>query len=384
MHRAHFDPPLRREGHRRTSVARAVLLVTVAALLELPSGGGCSRSKSPPRPEPGPQLLYGSLVTPVTQHDPYLDEAYRTLSIDGNDVAHFAISWGAVDRSNGVRDWLSLDQHIEKARLRGTKISLAFEFIHGGVADFPSYHYEYFPGWSDPDLLVILSGILREVKQRFPAGDSRHDLAYLWLGEGPDRFAIANPDGGEGMLAFYGALADSARRIFPYAKVGTIITPGMIGETQGEPLIRALEDSLDVLGLSVFPQAPPQGVAEPTAALQTMVADIAPWEGKPFAILEAGYPSAETLGSSEEKQTAFATLVAQWLKSRPATLELFCWSPLSDAGTVVIDSLAGRRFPRPEDGSEREDFARRIATMSMHRIDGSVKPALHEWVDRRP
>jgi len=325
-------------------------------------------------------------VTPIISFevDPYLANAYQTLRVDGNEVGHVALSWSAIDVANGVRNWWPLDAHIQKAYAQGTKLSIAIEFIHGGEADLPAYRWGEFPGWDSTDLLDILTAFLGDMKGRFPRGDTVHTLAYLWLGEGPDRFAATNPGQDAEMLRFYGRLVAEARRTFPAAHIGTIVTPALIAQPQGGALVRALRDSLDILGLAVYPEDLPGGLPDPQIALERMADAIAPWQDGPFAVLEAGYPSSEALGSSLNRQSAFADLLADWLHRRPATLELFCWSPLSDPNGALADSLARRRFPLEADSSLRVDFARRIATMSLHNLDGSVKPARYDWVDRRP
>jgi hypothetical protein len=344
---------------------------------------GCSKS-STTKPDGGTPLLYGALVTPKSPYDPTFTDAYLTLAVDQYQVGHIALSWGAIQKGDAIFDWSSLDPHVQKAYPARKKLSVAVEFIHGGESDVPAYRWSEFPGWEDSTLRRVLVSFLREMKGRFPHEDSLQTLGWLWLGEGPDRYAAAFPGDDAAMLAFYGAVADSARRIFPHARIGTIITPALLAETNGEALIRSLRDSLDVIGLSVFPEDEPTPLQTPQAALQTMIAEIAPWQSRAVAVLEAGYPSSTALGSDETKQQQFAALLGQWLAGRPSTLELFCWSPLFDTNALLADSLARRRFPAEGDTAARADFARRIATMSLHRIDGSNKLGRQTWVESRP
>lgn len=363
------------------SLVRSIVFVTVVVVASL---AGCSSSDTT-KPGGVGALSYGALVNPKPPYDPFLTEAYRTLAVDHNQVGHLVLSWGSIQRGDSSFDWSFLDRHIQKAVPAEIKLSVAIELIHGGEADVPAYRWPDFPGWDDSTLQASFVGFLRAVERRFPERDSTlHTLKWLWIGEGPDRFAAAFPGDDAAMLAFYDAVADSARRIFPHARIGTIITPAGLQETHGEPLVRQLRSSLDVIGLSVFPEDLPGGLQEPEEALQTMAAWITPWEDRPVAVLEAGYPSSGSLGSSEVKQTDFAGLLAAWLRSRPATLELFCWSPLFDMDADLADSLSFRRFPAAGDTTLRADFARRIASMSLHRIDGTNKPARQTWMEARP
>ncbi len=373
-----------RLGSQRTA-ARAFVLVAIAAVAVIATGAqisGCSKS-STTKPQGGGGLLYGALVTPKSPYDPFFTDAYLTLAVDQYQVGHIALSWGAIQKGDALFDWSSLDPHIQKAFPAGKKLSIAIEFIHGGEADVPAYRWPEFPGWEDPGLRRVLVSFLREMKSRFPNRDSLHTLGWLWLGEGPDRYAAAFPGDDSKMIAFYGVLADSARAIFPYARIGTIITPSLLGQTHGDALIRSLRDSLDVIGLSVLPEDEP-ALGSPRTAVETMAAQITTWADRPVAVLEAGYPTAAALGSDEAKQQEFAGILCQWLRGRPSTLELFCWSPLFDTNVALADSLAKRRFPAEADTAARADFARRIATMSLHRIDGTNKLGRGTWVESRP
>ncbi len=359
---------------QRRSAAPALLIPML--LVSLLSCGG---DDGPSRPDPLPPLEYGALVTPRAslESDPLLVDGYQNFGADGFTVAHLAISWAQVEKGPVVRDWRVLDLHVHHARQRGLKLSVVLEFIHGGRVEIPAWMGSEFPGWESQDLGWALARFLREMGVR-----SQGTIGYLWLGEGADRYAAADLDDDRAMVAFISMIGDSARAVFPTARIGTLVDPVTVVETGKETLVRALRDSLDLLGLCLDSVVDPGEDVDPATALARIGEGVAPWSDGPLAIIEIGYPSTAPFGSSEGEQAAFASLVAQWLTARPRELELFCWSPLHDAGPPLADSLALRRHP--SDAQARTVFAAMLSCSALRRFDGSPKPGRQRFFEERP
>ncbi len=311
--------------------------------------------------------------------DPLLVDAYQNLGADGFRVGHLAISWAGIERSRILRDWTPLDLQVVRAHQRGMKLSVLLEILHGGEPEAPRWLWSDFPDWQNPELATNFVRFLHELRGR--AGDT---IGFLWLGEGPDRYADIYVDEAEAMVSFLAMAGDSARRIFPEARIGIMASPATIAQNGHGDVVRALRDSLGIVGLSLYPRASdiPEEPFNPQTALVQLEDAIAPWIDRPFAVLEAGYPSGAAVQSSEEDQAVFASLLAGWLDSRPPTLELFCWSPLHDPEPALADSLALRRYPREPEA--RADFAARLASTALRRNDGTPKPARQRFYEERP
>jgi len=353
-----------------------VVFVLLLASLSL---SFCGDDSNPSGPGPEIPLVYGALVTPRVsmQVDPLLADGYQNLGADHFTVGHLAISWAGVERGQLVRDWRALDRQVERARQRGMKLSVVLEFLHGGVVEVPAWRWPEFPGWNDPELEWALVGFLREMEVR-----SQGTIGYLWLGEGADRYAAESLDDDRPLISFLSMLGDSARAIFPGSRIGSLVNPAMLAETGGEPLAHALQDSLDLLGLWVYPDIAPGGDIDPQAAMTQIQEWIAPWSNAPVAIVEIGYPSSSTWGSSEAEQAEFASLLAEWLRNRPRELEFCCVAPLHDADAELADSLARRRYPGDPDGES--SFASMLASYALRRNDGSPKPGRQRFYEERP
>jgi hypothetical protein len=340
---------------------------------------GCTQKSGPTKPKPTDPPLYGALVVPKisSEVDPYLLDAYQALDVDGNQIGHIAISWADVERGPAARDWSAFDPNVEQARRHEMKLSVVVEFVHGGETEAPSWRWPVFPDWDDPDLRTGLAQFLRELAFRADG-----TIAYLWLGEGPDRTAALYGDSDVAIAAFYAAIADSARAAFPGAAIGTVVSPRLLAEDGREQFVRGILGGLDLIGICVSTEAAGASLPTPEAALDAMRAAIAPWEGGRFAILEAGYPSGAALGSSEAAQAQFASLAGAWLHSRPSTMDLFSWAAIHDPSSDLADSLGLRRFPN--DSAARAAYAARLGSIGLRRLDGSPKPARQTWLDAHP
>jgi hypothetical protein len=323
--------------------------------------------------------LLGALVTPRISYeiDPLLSDAYQSISGDDYQVAHTAVSWAEVVPEFTVRNWEGVDIHIEQARRRGIQLSLAVEFLRGGDVDLPRYVEDAGWAWDEPSLVWELSRFLRELKAR-----SRDTIGYLWLGEGPDRYVERYPEREDSLLSFYGVLADSARRIFPNARLGVLIAVPALDRTGRVDLIRALRDTLGSVALSVYPEELAGEGQTPEEALGELQSAIEVWRDGPFAIVESGYASGPDGGSVGDDQSAFAIILGDWLRGWPSSLEFFCWSPIHDAAADLADSLAARRYP--EDAVSREQYASILSSTSLRRLDGTRKPAREIFMEYRP
>ena len=322
---------------------------------------------------------FGALVTPRISYeiDPFLTDAYQSLSGDGYKIAHTAISWAEIAPAFSVRNWKEVDIHIDQARRRGIELSLVVEFLHGAEVDLPGYLEDLGWAWDEPTLVRELSRFLRELKER-----TKGTVGYLWLGEGPDRYLERYPDDEGLLLSFYGVLADSARRIFPDAELGVVVSAAEVNRTGRADFIRALRDTLGALAISAYPEELLEELPTAAEALVVLRQAIEPWKEGPFAVVEMGYPSFANGGSLDSEQSEFAGAVGDWLHDWPSTLAFFCWSPIHDAGAVLADSLAMRRYP--DDALSRERFSTILSTSSLRRLDGSRKPAREAFLEHRP
>ena len=365
-----------KDGRSRFPFARS--RSGAAALLALAAIIGCE-GDGPSVPDPADPPLYGARITPRVSReaDPLLADAYQSLTGDRLQIAHDAISWAEIATGPVLRDWKPLELHVQRARTSRVELSLVLEFLRGGEVEVPEYLEFIEWSWDEPTILWELARFLREMEPR-----TQGALRYLWLGEGPDRYIARHPELEADLIAFYSALADTARRIFPDATLGVLAVVSEIAPGEGSSPLRAIRDRLGALALSVYPAEAGETLPSPAEAVSLIEESIAPWTDAPLAIVETGYPSSFGGQSGESEQTAFASLFARWIHARPPALELVCWSPIHDAAPALAAELAARRYPDQE--PERERHARVLSGHSLRRVDGSRKPARETFVEERP
>ncbi len=369
--------PLSLRSENRSPLKRLLRVGLLPVFLLLTTG--CEDNSGPTKPEEPEPPLYGALVTPVRSYgaDPLLARAYQSLTGDRYDVAHAAVSWAEIATGRESRNWQPLDLHVRRAIVSQLKLSIVLEFLHGGEVEVPEY--VEFMGWSwdEPQILWELARFLREF-----AMHAQGTVDYLWLGEGPDRYVTRYPEFRMAVSSFYAVLADSAKQIFPEAKLGILVSAPQLAETGQSDFVRALRDTLGMIALSVYPEELDPDHLEPSAALTLIRDSIEPWTDAPFAIVETGYSSEATPGNAGGSQSDFVTIFGKWLHQRPETLELLCWSPVHDAGSDLADRLAERRYPVNIEARER--YAAILTTNSLRRLDGSRKPAREVFLEVRP
>jgi hypothetical protein len=363
----------------RVSVFAALLLLALSPV-------GCTDdSGGPTPPDEGVEpTTYGAMITPRVSYeaDWTLSGAYQSLTGDGYEVAHASIRWSEIvptlDRE--YRDWESLGRHVRNARQNDIGLSLVFELIHGGEVDLPQWIE--FQGWTwdlddDPTFFFTLTRFLRELQL-----NALGTIDYLWIGEGLDRYVERYPDQEEFLLPFFVELADSLEVIFPDTRLGIMVSPALTAQNGRTEYLRSFRDLLGGVALSVFPEELVGSLPAPAAAVEAIEDAIDPWADGPVAVVETGYSSAVSSGSSYEIQSAFVSRLADWLRRRPETLELFCWAPIHDARFDLAETLATLRYPH--DQEDRDRFARILESCSMRRLDGSRKPARETYIEERP
>ncbi|MDM7917318.1 MAG: hypothetical protein QUU85_18925, partial [Candidatus Eisenbacteria bacterium] len=240
-----------------TAAVPSLLLLSLLLL-------ACSDDSGPAKPGEVDKAIYGELITPVYSYerDPVLSDAYQALKVDGNQVAHFAISWSQVEPSDepAERDWSSFDIHVRQAREKDVALSMVLQIVQGDSVDVPAWIG--FSGFGDATLRAQLAQFFRQAGLR-----AYGRLDWVWLGEGFDRYLSAHPEEEEAVSRFLGAMTDSLHRSVPDVTVGIAISPASLEKSGKQAWARAVRDSLDLVGLSVFPALAGGSLAGPDAAL---------------------------------------------------------------------------------------------------------------------
>lgn len=174
--------------------------------------------------------------------------------------------------------------------------------------------------------------------------------------------------------AAYARFADAARAhvhaLQPDLAAGVTLTWGGLVKR------RALFDTLlavsDVLSITYYPLDDTMQVHDPDLAEQHVDDILAAAGEKPVLFQEVGYPAGDEptsdLGSSADLQRQFVTAFFDTLPSRPR-IRFVSYFALDDFSEATVDWLLGYYELYVE------EFREFLATLGVHRADGSARPA---------
>ena len=210
-------------------------------------------------------------------------------------------------------------------------------------------------------------------------------IAYLWLGEGPDRTRPTTRVRIARIVSFYAALADSARTaIFPDTRIGTLVTPVLLAANGKETFVRSLRRPLTSSGSPSSRRRRPRGCSRrPRRRLKHAKRTFSPgWRDRS----RSSRPVTRRAEASgiRPRRSSRSTPRAGWLALRspldPRAV-LLVPDPRSKHGTGGFTRL--RRFP--SSSAEQAQFAGSGSlSMALRRLDGSPKLGRQVWFEERP
>jgi hypothetical protein len=125
----------------------------------------------------------------------------------------------------------------------------------------------------------------------------------------------------------------------------------------------------DAVMLTYYPLGPDFSVRNPEVVNEDFAKLVALFPDKPIYILEAGYPSSELLGSSQEKQATFVQTIFRAWDRQAAHIKLVDFLWLHDIAPAIVDEL-GDYY-----GLNDEKFKAYLATLGLRTFEGQDKIA---------
>lgn len=223
--------------------------------------------------------------------------------------------------------------------------------------------------WNDPAALDALDALVDTVVDRI--GD---DLSGLTFGRDVDVYLSQHPSERAGFRGFaVEACAHAKARLAGRARLGVGVGFSFAGATTPDPIHGPVLAACSAAVLSYMPGLGGTDAVPASAVAGAVDAMIAAAGGKPILLQGVGYPSADAVGSSPEKQALFFQTFFQALGPRRAAFELVEVFQLHDLGKPLCAALAERQGE-----STSGPFASYLCSTGLHAAGDQAKPA---WLE---
>jgi hypothetical protein len=310
---------------------------------------------------------------------PALDEAFGRAIAAGVNAHHLSVSWESLEATPGVIDvaplvvWLDvlasvgLVPYLVVPTIDTNNLNLPRDLVDPddprALADGRAF--------DDPEIVERFGRVLDRVVPVLVS----HGGFFLSVGNEVD-IHLAEHGGG----AAYARFVDAARRrvhaLAPDLAVGATVTYD--GLRRDPALAHALFDVSDAVSMTWYPVDFATGVRDPSDVSRDLDAMLRAAGEKPLLLQEAGYPAGDeplsALDSSAELQRRFVANLFSALPSRPR-IRFVSYFALNDFSPAVVEGLLDYY------GFHDARFTEFLATLGLHRADGTARPGFEAFLD---
>ena len=335
---------------------------------------GCNSDSTTPPPNEGIGIItLGISPVPRLIPSPTGQDYIDAISLSYNTGARgqfVSYRWSDLEPSSGVYRFADFSRTLEYlGNGRGFGILLGLQVVNTNVKETPS------------DLLALPFDSLR-VKQRFHtlidslARYLNPHVHYLSIGNEVDVYCSVHPDQWSAYRNFYDDAVRYIHSTVPGLRVGVTSTfSGATGSEAGQ--VSALNSSSDVYILTYYPLAENFLVRDPSSPQVDFPQMIRLAGARLLILQEVGYPSAQLLGSSEQKQADFVTYAFSAWSAAGKQLQFLNFFALHDFSEQLCDTLL-RYYGVPDTAAS---FKAYLCSLGLRRADGTPKQSWQAMTD---
>jgi len=322
-----------------------------------------------------PQLTTGKigLIANPAEDDyrSHYQSGLRLARENGVQVLHSYLQWGDLEISPGSFDLQGMDALMGYQTAEGFEISLVINVIHGSARgpvpeDLQSRDFD------DPQFTQRFRDFVLEVLDRYP-------VRYLTIGNEVNDFFVSHRDQLSAYQTFFSEVYSAVKRHHPDCQVGMTFAFHDPEASEAADLIADLNQG-DFVAYTLYPYRPgcilDRNPDELDVYLDQMINAAA---GKPIAVVEIGWSTAEGLQGSEDDQALFVREAFQQLEEHREEITFLAWSSLHDREIDSLSHPALRFLPLPPDLISDEIYPPALTDYWNHfglrRHDGTPKPA---------
>lgn len=361
------------------------LLLLVGPLMLLGCGGGGTDTPAD-RTSRLPLLPAGTHLGVIYTDEggdatPLLEAAFGRCLEAGLDTYELSVPWDLLEPTPGAIDVTPLEHWLDV--LQGAKLIpyVVLPTIDTNTLRLPTDFVDpldprALAGGRAFDDVEILERFSRLLDAVVPLIVDRGGF-YLSVGNEVDIY-LGEYGGGVAYARFAEAARRHVRELEPELAVGVTLTWG--GFEKRRALCEMLLESCDTLTLTHYPFDEGMQVRAPSLIARDLDAMVEAAGEKALLLQEIGYPAgdeppaASDLGSSAELQHQFVAAFFEALASRPK-IRFASYFALSDFPASRVDWLLEYY------GIDVEPFREFLATLGLHRADGTPRPAFEAFLE---
>ncbi len=274
-----------------------------------------------------PELTTGKIGMMVNPIEEDIWEGYypalRLAKENGVQVLHSYIHWGMVERSPGEMVWEWHDALMGYRFQEGFEVSLVVNVIHTALrGSMPEDLRD--KAFDDPEFIQRFTEFILEALERYP-------VQYLSIGNEVNDYFVTHRDEIPAYKAFFLSVQSAIKEEYPDLKVGMTFAYHDAETSNAIDIIQEL-DVGDFLPITLYLYNPGFKFDREPAELETylnQILDLA--EGKPVALVELGWNTAESLSGTQEDQAAFVREAFRLLSLHRTQIEFISWFDLHDS-----------------------------------------------------
>lgn len=286
-------------------------------------------------------------------------EAIRMGIRCGQNGLVVSAKWADIEPKPGNYELKPIQDNEGIAKLMGAKIALTIQTIDTNQRTLPADLAK--EPWASPKMLERWRALVRAVTAQ------GRSVSRLSLGNEVDVYLRNHPGETQPYLEFLTAGREAAKAVRSDMLVGVTCTFSGVEPTP--QLVRAYNQGMDVTFLTYYPLAPDFNV-RPVAEVGPDFQKLVSWiPNRPIVLQEVGYPAAESLGSSKQRQAEFVRAAFRSLREHSDRIALASFFLLHDFPDSTLDQLEtyyGIRHP---------SFRAFLGTLGLRTADGAPRPA---------
>ena len=274
-----------------------------------------------------PELTTGKIGMVVNPIEDDKGEGYypaiRLAKENGVQVLHSSIRWGMVERSPGERVWEWQDVLMGYRFQEGFEVSLVVNVIHTTLRG-PMPEDLRDKAFDDPEFIQRFTDFILDVLERYP-------VQYLSIGNEVNDYFVTHRDEIPAYKTFFLSVQSAIKEVYPDLKIGMTFAYHDAETSNTIDIIQEL-DVGDFLPLTLYLYSEDFQFDRDPAELETYlnrILDLA--AGKPVALVELGWNTAESLSGTQEDQAAFVREAFRLLSLHRTQIEFISWFDLHDS-----------------------------------------------------